>query len=60
MQEKEQKFQRKNRELQLKEAEGRLQFKQNTQQKMEESFHYLNRFLESARSFYDSNVYRIC
>ena len=54
MHEEEKKFQTKMRELQLKEAEERRLFFKNTQQKMEESFHYLNRYLESARAFYEA------
>ena len=45
----EKKTSKKSLELQRKEAEVSLQFIPNTLQNMEDSFHYRNRFLESAR-----------
>ena len=54
MLEEEKKFQTQIRELQLKEAEGRLVFLQYIQQKMKGSFHHLYRFLEAARLYYEA------
>ena len=48
------KISKKIRKLQHIKSDGHLKIRKNTQQKMEGSFHDLNIFLESARSFYEA------